>query len=255
MLRFREVTKAFPGRTIALDRVTLDVPPGQFCVVLGSSGAGKSSLLRTVNGLSPPTSGAVEVDGIAVTESTFGRVRLEMAMIHQHFCLSARLSVLTNVLAGALSQVSTARALLNLFPVSLQRKACALLAHVGLGEEHLYRRASALSGGQQQRVAIARAFILDPKIVLADEPVASLDGTTSLTIMELLRETSAARKTTVLCSLHQVDLARAFADRIVGMRGGAVVYDGAPAGLSPEVLARIYGPQVGETGPYSELRS
>jgi phosphonate transport system ATP-binding protein len=240
MLCFREVSKAFPGAVVALERVTLDVPRGQFCVVLGSSGAGKSSLLRTVNGLSPPTSGTVEVDGVVVTEATFGQVRREMAMIHQDFCLSGRLSVLTNVLAGALTQVSTGRALLNLFPNRLQRKACELLADVGLGEEHLYRRASDLSGGEQQRVAIARAFILDPKVVLADEPVASLDPTTSLTILELLRETSAARKTTVLCSLHQVDLARAFADRIVGMRAGSVVYDGAPAGLDPQALARIY---------------
>src|SRR5271166_5509467 len=152
MLRFHEVSKAFPGGIMALDRVTLEVPRGQFCVVLGSSGAGKSSLLRTVNGLSPPTSGTVEVDGVQVTPATYGRVRREMAMIHQHFCLSARLSVLTNVLAGALTQVSTARALLNLFPNRLRRKACALLADVGLGEEHLYRRASELSGGQQQRV-------------------------------------------------------------------------------------------------------
>jgi phosphonate transport system ATP-binding protein len=240
MLRFTDVTKEFPGGLAALARVSLEVPRGQFCVVLGSSGAGKSTLLRAVNGLSPPTSGTVEVDGVVVTPKTLQRVRAEIATVHQQFNLVGRLSVLTNVLTGTLGRVSTARALLNWFPEVYRRKACSLLAEVGLEEEHLYRRASRLSGGQQQRVAIARAFILDPKIVLADEPVASLDQASSQTIMRLLRRTSAQRGATVLCSLHQVDLAREFADRIVGMRAGAVVYDGAPGGLDAAVLDRIY---------------
>jgi phosphonate transport system ATP-binding protein len=211
--------------------------------VLGSSGAGKSSLLRAVNGLGPPTSGAVAVDGVVVTEKTLRRVRAEIATIHQQFNLVGRLSVLTNVLTGTLGRVSTLRALLNLFPEAYRRRACALLDEVGLEEDHLYRRASKLSGGQQQRVAIARAFVLDPKVVLADEPVASLDQTSSRVIMRLLRRTSAQRGATVLCSLHQVDLAREFADRVVGMRAGAIVYDGAPASLDGATLERLYGPR------------
>ncbi|MGD0675804.1 MAG: phosphonate ABC transporter ATP-binding protein [Polyangiaceae bacterium] len=245
MLRFSDVTKTFPGGQTALASVSLDVPRGQFCVVLGSSGAGKSTLLRTINGMIVPTSGSVEVDGVRMTPKTLRRIQAETATVHQQFNLVGRLSVLTNVLAGTLSKVSTPRAILRLFPEAYRRKACALLAEVGLEEEHLYRRASRLSGGQQQRVAIARAFILDPKVVLADEPVASLDQTGSRTIMRLLRRTSAQRGSTVLCSLHQVDLAREFADRIVAMRAGAVVYDGLPSGLDAVTLDRIYAANTG----------
>ena len=240
MLRFLEVTKTYPGGLTAMDRVSLDVPKGQFCVVLGPSGAGKSTLLRSVNGLTEPTSGAIEIDGIALTPRTLAQVRGQVAMVHQQFNLVGRLSVLTNVLAGTLPRISTLRAIAGIFPEEYRRKACRLLADVGLEEEHLDRRASQLSGGQQQRVAIARAFILDPKVVLADEPVASLDQTSSLTIMRLLRETSAQRSTSVLCSLHQVELALQFADRIVGMRGGKTVFDGPPDRLDGEALALIY---------------
>jgi phosphonate transport system ATP-binding protein len=240
MLRFREVTKRYPGGLTAMDGVSLDVPRGQFCVILGPSGAGKSTLLRSVNGLTEITSGTIEVGGVVLTPRTLPRVRAEVAMVHQQFNLVGRLSVLTNVLTGTLPRVSTLRSLAGAFPEEYRRKACRLLADVGLEEEHLCRRASQLSGGQQQRVAIARAFILDPKVVLADEPVASLDQASSLTIMHLLRETSAQRETTVLCSLHQVELALKFADRVVGMREGRTVFDGPPDRLDGEALARIY---------------
>jgi phosphonate transport system ATP-binding protein len=240
MLRFLEVTKTYPGGLTAVDHVSLDVPRGQFCVVLGPSGAGKSTLLRSVNGLTAITSGTLQVGGVVLGARTLQQVRAEVAMVHQQFHLVGRLSVLTNVLTGTLPRVSTLRSLAGFFPDEYRRKACRLLADVGLEEEHLYRRASQLSGGQQQRVAIARAFILDPKVVLADEPVASLDQTSSLTIMHLLRKTSAQRGTTVLCSLHQVELARRFADRVVGMRRGRTVFDGPPDRLDAAALARIY---------------
>ncbi len=240
MLRFAKATKRFPSGLLAMDGVSLDVPEGQFCVLLGPSGAGKSTLLRAVNGLTELTSGRVEVSGVVVARETLRRVREQVAMIHQQFQLVGRLSVLTNVLAGALARVSTARAMLGWFPEELRRKACRLLADVGLEEEHLYRQAGQLSGGQQQRVAIARAFVLDPKVVLADEPVASLDQASSQVVLELLRETANKRGTTVLCSLHQVDLARRFADRIVGLRRGKVVYDGPPAGLDEAAIGKLY---------------
>jgi phosphonate transport system ATP-binding protein len=240
VLRFVDATKKFASGLAAMDGVSLDVPKGQFCVLLGPSGAGKSTLLRSVNGLTELTSGHVEVGGRTLSPRTLGSIRSEVGMIHQQFHLVGRLSVLTNVLTGALSQVSTLRALLGSFPETDRRKACRLLADVGLEEEHLYRHASQLSGGQQQRVAIARAFILDPKVVLADEPVASLDQASSGVVLELLRETSARRGTTVLCSLHQVDLARRFADRIVGLRRGKVVYDGLPGDLDAAAEASIY---------------
>jgi phosphonate transport system ATP-binding protein len=240
MLRFVEATRKYSGGVAAMDGVSLDVQKGQFCVLLGPSGAGKSTLLRAVNGLTELTSGRVEVDGTAITPRTLARVRAHVAMIHQQFHLAGRLTVLTNVLTGTLARVSTARALFGLFPDAHRRKACRLLADVGLEEEHLYRPATALSGGQQQRVAIARAFILDPKVVLADEPVASLDQASSHTVLQLLRDTSARYGTTVLCSLHQVDLARRFADRIVGLKRGQVVFDGPPSSLEEGALSRIY---------------
>jgi phosphonate transport system ATP-binding protein len=240
MVRWRDATKTFPDGTVALRAVTLDVPKGQFCVILGSSGAGKTTLLRTVNGLVTLNAGSVEVDGTTVTPRTLGEARQKVAMVHQSFGLVGRATVLENVLDGALSRISTFRAMLGLFPERHRRKACALMQDLGLDEGHLYRRASALSGGQQQRVAIARAFILDPAVVLADEPVASLDMTMSQTILGLLRDTSARRGTTVLCSLHQVDLAKQFADRIVAMRAGGVIADGAPGDVDDAALGRIY---------------
>jgi phosphonate transport system ATP-binding protein len=241
MLNFEKVEVRYGNQTCAVNNVSLKVPRGQFCVVLGSSGAGKSTLLRTVNGLVKAVSGTVRVDDLVVTPRNMRQVRSRVSMIHQSFNLVPRLSVLTNVLTGALQQVGHASSLLNLFPSKLKRKVCELLQEVGLGEEYLYRRGSQLSGGQQQRVAIARAFIIEPAVVLADEPVASLDPRSSVTILSLLKEASRRHNTTVLCSLHQVNFAKEFADRIIGMKDGCVVYDGPPARLDDSVLRKIYG--------------
>jgi len=258
-LRFIDVRKSFTPDAAAVDRVSFDVPRGQFCVVLGSSGAGKSTLLRLVNGMIEPTAGVVEFDGVAVRRQSLAQIQPCIGMVHQQFNLVPRLSVLNNVLAGALPRVSNLRALLGWFPEPLRRRACRLLAEVGLGEEHLYRRAASLSGGQQQRVAIARAFILEPKLVLADEPVASLDPETSRVILELLRDASRQHESTVLCSLHQVELAVEFADRIVGMSRGRVVFDGAPAEFDESARRALYGgdaePIVNELTGTSELKA
>jgi phosphonate transport system ATP-binding protein len=244
MLRFENVEVTYAGGTAAVQGVDLHIPRGEFCVVLGSSGAGKSTLLRTVNGLVRATSGTVDVDGLRVGTRTMRDVRAKVSMIHQSFNLVPRLSVLTNVLAGALQKVGWARSFLNLFPHDYRRKVCDLLAEVGMSEEQLYRRAGNLSGGQQQRVAIARAFILEPAVVLADEPVASLDPTTSVTVLSLLREAARRHNTTVMCSLHQVAYAREFADRIVGMKDGRVVFDGPPHDMHDGILRSIYGNKV-----------
>jgi phosphonate transport system ATP-binding protein len=241
MLVFDKVTKVFPDGTEALKGVSLVVPQGQFCVVLGPSGAGKSTLLRMVNGLAEPTSGTVCVDGVPVAPANFARVRPRIGMIHQLFNLVPRSSVANNVLSGALPFVSTWRALLYLYPARLRAKACQLAYEVGLIEEHLRRRVSELSGGQQQRVGIARAFMLDPAVVLADEPVASLDPKTSRDVLALLKKESRERGATVLCSLHQIELAREFADRIVALRGGEVAFDAAPAELEDAALRSIFG--------------
>jgi phosphonate transport system ATP-binding protein len=240
-LRFIDVRKTFAADAVAVDGVSFDVPRGQFCVVLGSSGAGKSTLLRLVNGMIEPTDGAVEFDGLAVKRKSLPRIQPRIGMVHQQFNLVPRLSVLNNVLAGALPKISNVRALLGVFPEPLRRRACRLLAEVGLGEEHLYRRAANLSGGQQQRVAIARAFILEPSLVLADEPVASLDPETSRVILQLLRDESRRHDSTVLCSLHQVELAAEFADRIVGMSQGRVVFDGPPGEFNEAARRALYG--------------
>jgi phosphonate transport system ATP-binding protein len=240
MLKFDELDVRYGQRAHALQSVSFSVPRGQFCVLLGSSGAGKSSLLRAVNGLVTSSAGGVWVDGLRVGESTLRQVRSRVSMIHQQLNLIPRLDVLSNVLTGALAQVPLWAALVGLFPREYRRKACELLNEVGLGEEFLYRRAAQLSGGEQQRVAIARAFILEPSVVLADEPIASLDPRIAGGILRLLKQASRRHETTVLCSLHQLELAREFADRIIGISHGRVVYDGAPAGLHDAVLRRIY---------------
>lgn len=239
ILRFADATREY-GDTTAVDHVSFTVPRGQFCVVLGASGAGKSTLLRMVNGLVEPSGGVVEFNGVAVGPKSLPQIRRRVAMVHQQFHLVPRLSVLKNVLSGALAEISTTRALLGLFPRDLQRKACQLLSEVGLGEQHVNRRAVQLSGGEQQRVAIARAFILEPDLVLADEPVASLDPNTSRVILELLRTASQHHGATVVCSLHQLELASEFADRIVGMSAGRIVFDGLPDELNDETLKAIY---------------
>ena len=240
MLRFEEVSKRFADGTVALDRVSFEVPRGQLCAVLGPSGAGKSTLLRLVNGMVMPSSGRVVVGDAPVTSRTVARIRRRIGMVHQQFHLVPRLGVLDNVLAGALPAVPTWRTLLRLWPRTLVERALGLLAEVELTERHLYQRASLLSGGEQQRVAIARAFILAPDVVLADEPVASLDPVTSRNVVRLLGQTARQAGATVLCSLHQLDLAVELADRIVAIRRGALVFDGAPAALDAATADRIY---------------
>lgn len=240
MIRFESLAKTWPDGTRALSDISLDVPKGQFCVILGPSGAGKSTLLRAVNGLTRPTQGSVAIDGTVLTPATERALRKRVAMIHQHFNLTNRMSVAGNVLAGLLPVVSTTRALLGWFKPEHRAKACRLLDHVGLSPEHLQRRAGELSGGQQQRVGVARAFMNDPEVVLADEPVASLDPKISRDILALIRDAARERNATVLCSLHQVDLAREFADRLVGMRDGRVVFDGIPAEFTDARVAALY---------------
>jgi len=241
MLVFENVEKRYGDGTVALNGVSFAVPSGQFCVVLGRSGAGKSTLLRCVNGLVAPTDGRVLVNGEPVLPATLTRLRPRIGMIHQSFSLVTRASVARNVIAGALPAISTLRALTGLFPGIYRQKACALIGDVGLGEEHLTRRVLTLSGGQKQRVGIARAFMLDPNIILADEPVASLDPQISTDILQLIAQQSKARNATVLCSLHQIDLARRFADRIIALGAGRIAFDGPPCQLSSDWVKRIYG--------------
>jgi phosphonate transport system ATP-binding protein len=239
-LELIDVTKRYPDGTLALDRVSLRVQRGEFVALLGASGAGKSTLLRVANGLVQPCEGTVHVDGTVLTPASLKRIRRSTAMVFQHFQLVPRLTVERNVLIGALARQRYWRALFSYFPMEERRRANRLLAEVGLREEQVYRRATELSGGEQQRVAIARAFLSDPRLLLADEPVASLDPALSAEILSLLRDQARKTATAVLCSLHQTSLAFRFANRIVCVRAGKIVADVAPSALTPEVLSNLY---------------
>lgn len=239
-LSFRNLFKQFPDGVRALDDVGFDVPRGQFCVVLGRSGSGKTTLLRTVNGLTTLDGGAVRLGETTLSRATLRGVRRRVAMVHQQFNLVERASVAANVLAGAVAEAPAWRVHLGWHTDALRARACAVLHRVGLDEIHLSRRAAALSGGQQQRVGIARALLLDPEVILADEPVASLDPAISREILTLLRDVARERGATVLCSLHQTDLAREFGDRIVGMRHGRVVFNGPSHRFDAAAEASLY---------------
>ena len=240
MLRVDRLRKTWPDGGLALDEVSFAVAPGEFCVLLGRSGAGKSSLLRIITGLTSATNGAVEVSGETLAPETLQAVRRRIATIHQHFNLVDRLSVAQNILSGLAAQTPLWRCLLQRYPPKREAAAAALARRVGLPESAFNQPARTLSGGQQQRVGIARALISDPDLLLADEPVASLDPTLSEEIIALLRAAARERRAAVLCSLHQTDLARAFADRIVALRAGKVVFDGPPAELSDAAAEAIY---------------
>ncbi|MFC7618890.1 phosphonate ABC transporter ATP-binding protein [Microlunatus sp. GCM10028923] len=242
VIEFDGVGKRF-GDTVALDDVTFGVEPGTVVVLLGLSGSGKSTLLRQVNGLQQPTTGTVRVLGAEVS-GTRGRslreLRRQIGFVFQNFHLVGPCTVLENVCTGLLGSLIGPRLGLAMYPRSVRRQALEQLDRVGLADR-AFQRADTLSGGQQQRVAIARALVQRPKILLADEPVASLDPESSAQVMELIREIGAEDDLTVLCSLHQVELALDFADRIVGLRSGAVVLDRAAAGLSRDQAMEIYG--------------
>ena len=239
---FVGASKSFSEGAQALSDVTFDVPRGQFCALVGPSGCGKSTLLRAVNGLTQLSGGEVRVDGTRVDAACLPRVRRKVGMVHQDFGLVSRATVAENMIAGAIADIPTWRALLGLYPAQHQAKACALLAEVGLAPEHLTRRVSELSGGQRQRVGIARALMLDPEILVADEPVASLDPRASEEVLDLMRREALARRVTVLCSLHQLDLARRFADRIVALRAGRLMFDGPADAFDAATEVAIYGP-------------
>lgn len=241
MIRFENITKLHPNGTVALDDVSLAVARGEFTVILGPSGAGKTTLLKVVNGLVQPTRGELFLDGARICRRNLRQARRKVSMIYQQFGLVPRLSVEDNVVLGALAELPFWRAMLRCYPLQLRRRAAALVHQVGLGEAHFARRASELSGGEQQRVGIARAFLMHPSVVLADEPVASLDPRTSVDVLRVLRETARNNGASVLCSLHQLELARSVGDRVVGMRAGRIVFDGPPQALDAAAVALIYG--------------
>lgn len=240
-VRLEGVTKEF-GAVKALDDVSVEFTPGKINVLLGLSGSGKSTLLRHINGLHKPTSGAIHTLGVPIHEAKshdLRVVRSRVGMIFQHFHLVGPMSVLENVCTGRLGAMRGPRVSLLSYPRSVKEAAMEHLAHVGLADK-AFQRADTLSGGQQQRVAIARALIQEPVVLLADEPVASLDPVSSAGVMDLLREISDDLGLTVICSLHQVELAMKYGHRITGLRSGQVVLDRAVSGLSREDILDIY---------------
>lgn len=248
MIEFRGVTKQFPNGVRALDGVDLEIRDGEFVVVVGLSGAGKSTLLRSINGLVQPTSGQILVDGRDVTRLTgeeLRRLRTSIGMIFQNFNLVRRSSVLRNVLSGRLGHMTTWRSLLGLFSPSDVRLALEALERVEIRDK-AYVRADQLSGGQQQRVSIARAICQQPRVVLADEPVASLDPPTSHVVMRDLQRVSRELGITTVVNLHFVDLAKAYAQRIVGLRAGRVVFDGPADAVTERTFEEIYGRSIRE---------
>lgn len=243
MLVIDNLTKRYSTGDLAVDDVSLSVPAGQVVGLIGPSGAGKSSLIRCVNRLVEPSGGSIKLNGLdlsRLSRGALGQARRRMGMIFQEYALVDRLTVMENVLSGRLGYVGFWRSYLRRFPQSDIDRAFVVLERVGL-LDHIDKRADALSGGQRQRVGIARALVQEPDLLLVDEPTASLDPKTSRQIMRLIVEICAERGLAAIVNIHDVALAQMFVQRIVGLRKGAIVFDGPPDGLTPEALTEIYG--------------
>jgi phosphonate transport system ATP-binding protein len=243
MLRLNGLGKTYPTGDRALSGIDLEIPDGQVVALIGPSGAGKSTMIRCVNRLVQPTEGEVWLDDLEVSHLGAGalrRARRKMGMIFQEYALVERLTVMENVLSGRLGYVGFWRSLARRYPQKDVDEAFRLLDRVGL-LQMADKRADALSGGQRQRVGIARALIQDPKLLLVDEPTASLDPKTSRQIMRLICELCAERGLAAIINIHDVALAQMFVARVVGLRLGEIVFDGPPDALTPTVLSEIYG--------------
>ncbi len=243
MLEIKQLVKKYNTGDLAINGVDLKVKKGQVMALIGPSGAGKSTLIRCVNRLENPTSGEIWLNGENIVKMRSGklrRARRNMGMIFQEYALVERLTVMENVLSGRLGYVGFWRSFLRKFPQSDINAAFGLLEKVGL-DTMVNKRADELSGGQRQRVGIARALIQKPDILLVDEPTASLDPKTSRQIMRLITELCEENQLAAIINIHDVALAQMYAERIVGLREGSIVYDGPPDDLKPDVLTEIYG--------------
>jgi phosphonate transport system ATP-binding protein len=250
MLKVEHLTKIYDGGVLALEDVSFEVPDGQFLAVIGLSGSGKSTLLRCINRLIEPTDGRITWNGEDVTNASqedLRRIRRRIGMVFQHFNLVERSKVLTNVLSGRLGYTNPALSLINRFSKDDVQRAYAQLDRVGLREK-AKNRADELSGGQQQRVGIARAMIQAPDLILADEPVASLDPVLAHSIMQYLETINDEDDVTILCSLHFLDLVHRYADRAIALNEGKLVFEGAPSEINDEKFKEIYGKEAERVG-------
>jgi phosphonate transport system ATP-binding protein len=263
MLEIKQLVKKYNTGDLAINGVDLKVEKGQVMALIGPSGAGKSTLIRCVNRLETPTSGEIWLNDQNIVKLRSGKLRKarrNMGMIFQEYALVERLTVMENVLSGRLGYVGFWRSYLRKFPQADIQAAFKLLEKVGL-EKMFNKRADELSGGQRQRVGIARALIQKPDILLVDEPTASLDPKTSRQIMRLITELCVEQQLAAIINIHDVALAQMFAERIVGLRDGRIVYDGSPDDLKPDVLTEIYGKEdwtdvrkrKAKTGPVSKI--
>ncbi|ARK30847.1 phosphonate ABC transporter ATP-binding protein [Halalkalibacter krulwichiae] len=243
MLNIKDLVVQYPRSSEnALDHISLTLEKGDFVCILGKSGAGKSTFIRSINRLHEPTSGQVKWEGMELTtlpEGEMRKIRSEMVMIFQHFNLIPRMTVFQNTLTGSFGRRPAYKNLLGLFSESEKSRGLLALEEVGL-EHHANKRVEALSGGQKQRVGIARALLQDPKLLLGDEPVASLDPTTSRRIFGLLKKIHEERELLSIINVHDVHLAKEFATRIIGLRDGRVVFDGKPEEIDERIFAEIY---------------
>jgi phosphonate transport system ATP-binding protein len=258
MLKIEKLSKVYPDGTRALNEVSLTVPDGQVLVIIGLCGSGKSTLMRCINRLIEPTSGKIWLDDMDITAASptqLRQIRRNIGMIFQQFNLVNRSSVLTNVLSGRLGYASTFPSLFRRFPREDMERAYRNLERVGMPEK-AHNRADALSGGQRQRVGIARALMQEPKLMLADEPVASLDPATSHSVMKYLEQINKEDGITVLCNLHFLSLARRYADRVVALKGGEIVFDGGATEIDDDRFRAIYGEDAVEVeiGPSASAR-
>lgn len=241
-IEVRKLSKVYPNGLRALDNVNVTIKKGEFVVIIGSSGAGKSTFIRSINRLVQPTSGSITINGndaMAASGSDLRHLRRDVAMIFQQFNLVKRLTVLRNVLMGRLGYKSGFGLVYPVFNSKDVDMALASLQRLGIAEK-AYIRADQLSGGQQQRVAIARALTQEPSIMLADEPVASLDPETSMVVLDILKRINREDGITTVVNLHQLDLAKEYADRVLGFKGGKLVFEGSPAEVTREVYERVY---------------
>ena len=243
MIEFKNVSKVYPNGVVGLKDINFTIGKGEFLVIVGLSGAGKSTLLRSINRLHEITSGEIVIDGHSITAASgngLRRMRRDIGMVFQSFNLVKRSTVIRNVLAGRVGYHSTLRTLLGLFPKEDIELAMKALDRVNI-KEKAYTRADQLSGGQQQRVSIARALAQEAKIILADEPVASLDPLTTRQVMDDLKRINQELGITTVVNLHDIDLARDYATRIIGMRAGEVVFDGPVSEATDDTFMGIYG--------------
>lgn len=248
MLEVQHIHKRYPNGTVALTDVNFTVSDGEFLVVIGLSGSGKSTLLRCINRLIEPTQGKIIWDGVDVTAASgaeLRRIRRHIGMVFQQFNLVRRSKVITNVLAGRLGYVSPLMSLVGLWPAAERTRAMRALERVGIASK-ANARADALSGGQQQRVGIARALMQEPKLILADEPVASLDPVLSHSILQYLEQLNREEKITVICSLHFLDLVHRYATRVIALKDGKMVFEGLPQAIDRTRFKEIYGEEAVE---------